>query len=154
MIVGMEAVLDQILVALLAGGRAYLEGPPGTAKTLLVQGFGSYAIGGQFHRIQFTPEPNAGRHRGRQHVQQAGNETFQFAPGPIFCDLLLADEINRAPAKTQSALLEAMQEAGQVSVDGQSHRLSDVFTAFATQNPRSIQRDVFPCPRPNWIAFC
>ena len=119
-IVGMDSVLDQTVVALLAGGHILLEGPPGTAKTLLVRAL-SVAIRGEFHRIQFTPDLMPADIIG-VNIFNPESLTFQFSAGPVFCDLLLADEINRAPAKTQSALLEAMQE-GQVSVDREVHPL-------------------------------
>lgn len=148
-IVGLDAVLDQAIVAILAGGHVLLEGPPGTAKTLLVRAL-SLTMHGQFHRIQFTPDLMPADIVGVNmfHSQSA---SFQFSPGPIFCDLLLADEINRAPAKTQSALLEAMQDQ-QVSVDGQEHHLSEVFTAFATQNPIEYE-GTYPLPEAQLDRF-
>jgi len=148
-IVGLDSVLDQTLVALLAGGHVLLEGPPGTAKTLLVRAL-SLVVGGKFHRIQFTPDLMPADIVG-VNMYHSHSGDFQFSPGPIFCDLLLADEINRAPAKTQSALLEAMQER-QVSVDGQEHRLSEVFTTFATQNPIEYE-GTYPLPEAQLDRF-
>jgi MoxR-like ATPase len=148
-VIGMDTVLDQVMVAMLAGGHVLLEGPPGTAKTLLVRAL-SLAIRGRFHRIQFTPDLMPADIVG-VNVFQAHTATFQFVPGPVFCDLLLADEVNRAPAKTQSALLEAMQEQ-QVSVDGQEHRLSPVFTTFATQNPIEYE-GTYPLPEAQLDRF-
>ena len=145
----MDAVLDQTVVALLAGGHVLLEGPPGTAKTLLVRAL-SIAIRGEFHRIQFTPDLMPADIIGVNIFQPARRWPSNFRRGPVFCDLLLADEINRAPAKTQSALLEAMQE-GQVSVDREVHPLSPVFLTFATQNPIEYE-GTYRCPRPNWTA--
>ena len=148
-IVGMDTVLDQTVVALLAGGHILLEGPPGTAKTLLVRTL-SMAINGQFHRIQFTPDLMPADIVG-VNIFNPQTLAFQFAAGPVFCDLLLADEINRAPAKTQSALLEAMQE-GQVSADRQVHPLSPVFLTFATQNPIEYE-GTYPLPEAQLDRF-
>ncbi len=148
-IVGMDAVLDQVIVALLAGGHVLLEGPPGTAKTLLVRGL-AMAVRGLFHRIQFTPDLMPADIVG-VNVFQPQTAVFQFSAGPVFCDLLLADEINRAPAKTQSALLEAMQER-QVTVDRESRPLSPVFTVFATQNPIEYE-GTYPLPEAQLDRF-
>ena len=144
----MDTVLDQTVVALLAGGHILLEGPPGTAKTLLVRAL-SIAIRGEFHRIQFTPDLMPADIIGVNifHPQVAA---FQFSAGPVFCDLLLADEINRAPAKTQSALLEAMQEQ-QVASTGRSTR-SARFSPPSPRRIRSSTKGRIRCPRPSSIA--
>lgn len=141
-IVGQEEVLEQIVVALLAGGHALLEGVPGTGKTLLARAL-SYVTGTSFHRIQFTPDLMPSDIVG-VNVYDMVTKKFDFRSGPIFCDILLADEINRAPAKTQSALLEAMQER-QATIDGKSCPMSPVFTVFATQNPVEFE-GTYPLP--------
>lgn len=141
-IVGQDEVLEQTVVALLAGGHALLEGVPGTGKTLLARAL-SYATGTSFHRIQFTPDLMPSDIVG-VNVYDMVTKKFDFRSGPIFCDILLADEINRAPAKTQSALLEAMQER-QATIDGKSYPMSPVFTVFATQNPVEFE-GTYPLP--------
>ena len=148
-IIGMDEVLDQTIVALLAGGHVLIEGLPGTAKTRLVRAL-SLTVQGTFHRIQFTPDLMPADIIG-VNVYHAPSAEFRFTPGPVFCDLLLADEINRAPAKTQSALLEAMQEQ-QVSVDRERHELSPVFTTFATQNPVEYE-GTYPLPEAQLDRF-
>jgi MoxR-like ATPase len=141
-VVGQEEALTQFVVALLAGGHAIIEGVPGTAKTLLARAL-ARVTGGAFRRIQFTPDLMPSDIIGVNTYSTVSGE-FVFRPGPIFADIILADEINRAPAKTQSALLEAMQE-GQVTVDGVSHPMSPVFTVFATQNPVEFE-GTYPLP--------
>lgn len=130
-VLGQDAAIRDALTALLARGHVLLEGVPGTAKTLLVRTL-SLALGLEFRRIQFTPDLMPSDISGVNLL--GGSAQFTFRPGPIFGDLVLGDEINRAPAKTQAALLEAMQERS-VTVDGVSHPLSQSFTVFATQNP-------------------
>jgi MoxR-like ATPase len=148
-IVGQEPVLDQTAVALIAGGHVLLEGPPGTAKTLLVRAI-AQAVLGEFRRIQFTPDLMPADIVGVS-IYRGDSGRFDFRPGPLFADILLADEINRAPAKTQSALLEAMQES-QATVDGQVHALSKVFTVFATQNPIEYE-GTYPLPEAQLDRF-
>jgi MoxR-like ATPase len=129
---GQPQVVDQVLAALLAGGHVLIEGVPGLGKTLLVQAL-ARAIGGRFSRIQFTPDLMPADVTGHT-LYDPGSGQFTTRRGPVFANLLLADEINRAPAKTQAALLEVMQE-GQVTLDGVSHRLDSPFMVLATQNP-------------------
>jgi MoxR-like ATPase len=129
-VVGQDHVVELILVALLARGHLLLEGPPGTGKTLLARTI-ARLIGGYFRRVQFTPDTTADEIVGR--VKYRGGEQI-FEPGVIFTNVLLADEINRAPSRTQAALLEAMQEQA-VTIDGKTHRIKAPFFVLATQNP-------------------
>ena len=131
-VLGQEQVLEQVLVTLLCGGHALLEGVPGVAKTLTVRALAA-AVSCVVKRIQFTPDLMPSDIVGTN-VFDLSSSTFRLHTGPVFTDLLLADEINRAPANTQAALLEAMAE-GHVTIDGVRHPLSPVFTVFATQNP-------------------
>jgi MoxR-like ATPase len=131
-LVGQAAVVDQVLIALLAGGHVLIEGVPGLGKTLLVQALAA-GIGGKFKRIQFTPDLMPGDVTGHVMFDMAQSK-FVLKHGPVFTNLLLADEINRAPAKTQAALLEVMQER-QVTLDGQSLAVGKPFMVLATQNP-------------------
>jgi len=131
-LVGQAQVVDQVMIALLAGGHLLIEGVPGLGKTLLVQTLAA-GIGGQFKRIQFTPDLMPGDVTGHVMFDMAKSK-FVLKKGPIFTNLLLADEINRAPAKTQAALLEVMQER-QVTLDGQSMEVGNPFMVLATQNP-------------------
>ncbi|MGH7699916.1 MAG: AAA family ATPase, partial [Gemmatimonadales bacterium] len=128
-VLGQDAATREALIALLARGHVLLEGVPGTAKTLLVRTL-ALALEVKFQRIQFTPDLMPADITGVSVL--TGTHEFTFRPGPIFADLILADEINRAPAKTQAALLEAMQERT-VTMDGKSHPLPPAFTVFATQ---------------------
>jgi MoxR-like ATPase len=148
-VVGQEATVHDALVAYLARGHVLIEGVPGTAKTLLVRALAS-ALGLRFSRIQFTPDLMPSDVTG-VNVLRDPSKGFEFQPGPVFTDLLLGDEINRAPAKTQSALLEAMAER-QVTVDGVSRPLGDAFTVFATQNPVEHE-GTYPLPEAQLDRF-
>jgi MoxR-like ATPase len=141
-IMGQETVKEQLLVCLLAGGHALLEGVPGTAKTLLALTL-SRLLGCRFRRIQFTPDLMPADLLGTSIYNQKSQE-FEFRAGPIFADLLLADEINRTPPRTQAALLESMQERA-VTLDGERREISPVFTVLATQNPVEFE-GTYPLP--------
>ncbi|MBI4616552.1 MAG: MoxR family ATPase [Planctomycetes bacterium] len=141
-VVGQKKVKERLLVCLLAGGHALLEGVPGTAKTLLALVL-SRLLGCRFRRIQFTPDLMPADLVGTNIFNPKANE-FEFRPGPLFTDLLLADEINRTPPKTQSALLEAMQEHA-ATTDGVRREVSPVFTVLATQNPVEFE-GTYPLP--------
>ncbi len=148
-VIGQDATVERLLVALLANGHVLLEGMPGLAKTLLVKSLGT-ALGVQFERIQFTPDLLPSDVVGTMVFQP---KTGEFTPhkGPIFANLVLADEINRAPAKVQSALLEAMQER-QVTIGGHTHPLPKPFFVMATQNPVE-QEGTYPLPEAQTDRF-
>jgi MoxR-like ATPase len=148
-IIGQDATVDLLLVALFSSGHVLLEGAPGTAKTLLAQCF-SKAISLGFGRIQFTPDLMPGDVLGTNLFNFQTNQ-FSLTKGPIFTDILLADEINRTPPKTQAALLEAMQER-KVTIDGVSYPLNPRFTVIATQNPIE-QQGTYPLPEAQLDRF-
>jgi MoxR-like ATPase len=141
-IVGQDALLERLMVALLSRGHILVEGVPGLAKTLAVKALAA-AIGGQFHRVQFTPDLVPADIVGTRVYHQPSGE-FQVSLGPVFTNLLLADEINRAPAKVQSALLEVMQER-QVTIGRETHHIPRPFLVMATQNPIESE-GTYPLP--------
>jgi MoxR-like ATPase len=147
-IVGQDAVVDQILLAIFSGGHALLVGVPGLAKTLLVNTL-SQALGLDFKRIQFTPDLMPSDILGSEILDE--NRQFKFIKGPIFSNIILADEINRTPPKTQAALLEAMQERA-VTVAGQSYKLALPYFVLATQNPIE-QEGTYPLPEAQLDRF-
>jgi len=148
-IIGQDEVIERLLVALLANGHVLLEGLPGLAKTLLIKSLGA-AMGLDFERIQFTPDLLPSDVVGTM-VFQPKEGTFRVHQGPVFANLVLADEINRAPAKVQSALLEAMQER-QVTIGGETHHLPKPFLVMATQNPLE-QEGTYPLPEAQTDRF-
>jgi MoxR-like ATPase len=141
-IIGQEAVVDHALICIFTGHHALIEGVPGVAKTLLVRTL-ARVLGSEFNRIQFTPDLMPADITGT-HVFSPRDNEFTLVKGPVFTTFLLADEINRAPAKTQSALLQAMQER-RVTIDRDTHTLSPNFTVFATQNPVEYE-GTYPLP--------
>ncbi|MFL9867365.1 MoxR family ATPase [Paraburkholderia fungorum] len=150
-IVGQQAVVRQVLIALLADGHVLLESLPGLAKTRTVKAIAT-RLAATMSRIQFTPDLLPSDITGAETLLQSGTErTLSFQPGPIFGNLILADEINRAPAKVQSALLEAMEER-QISVAGKTHRMADLFLVMATQNPIE-QEGTYPLPEAQMDRF-
>jgi MoxR-like ATPase len=152
-IVGQADVVEQLLIGLLAGGHCLLEGVPGLGKTLLVRSLGQ-ALDLGFHRIQFTPDLMPSDILGTEILEEdhgTGKRHFKFQPGPVFTHLLLADELNRTPPKTQAALLEAMQEHT-VSYAGVTHPLPEPFFVLATQNPLE-QAGTYPLPEAQLDRF-
>jgi MoxR-like ATPase len=148
-IVGQEIVIDQLLVALLAEGHVLLEGVPGTAKTSIMKTL-ACLIGAEFGRVQLTPDMLPSDIIGTS-IYDLQNKNFTVKKGPIFTSLLLADEINRTPPKTQSALLEAMEER-QVTLDGHTHKLPELFMVVATQNPVEFE-GTYPLPEAQLDRF-
>jgi MoxR-like ATPase len=148
-VVGQDEAIEQILIALLAEGHALVEGVPGTAKTLTVKTL-ARIVGAQFNRIQFTPDLMPSDITGTN-VFNAATSEFSLRRGPVFTDILLADEINRTPPKTQAALLEAMEER-QVTIDGDPHPLSPLFTVLATENPIEYE-GTYPLPEAQLDRF-
>ncbi|MFO1430228.1 MAG: MoxR family ATPase [Candidatus Competibacteraceae bacterium] len=148
-VIGQPVIIDQVLVALLAAGHVLIEGVPGLGKTLLGQALAK-CIRGKFARIQFTADLMPSDITGHA-IYNMRSESFEIRRGPVFCHLLLADEINRAPAKTQAALLEVMQE-GQVTIEGQTFPLEPPFLVLATQNPIE-QEGTYPLPEAQLDRF-
>ena len=146
---GQTHAINRVLAAYLAGGHVLLEDNPGTGKTTLAKALAK-SVGVQFHRVQFTPDLLPSDILGVS-VFNPRDQDFKFHPGPIFTQVLLADEINRASPRTQSALLEAMGE-GQVSIEGATHALDDLFFVIATQNPVEF-RGTYPLPEAQMDRF-
>ena len=148
-IIGQETVVERLLIALLANGNVLMEGLPGTAKTRSIKTL-SKLVESEFSRVQFTPDLLPSDVTGSEiYREQTGD--FDFQPGPLFGNLILADEINRAPAKVQAALLEAMEER-QITVAGTTHKLPDLFMVLATQNPIE-QEGTYPLPEAQMDRF-
>jgi MoxR-like ATPase len=148
-IIGQEALVENLLIALLANGHLIVEGPPGLAKTRAVNAL-AQGLEADFHRIQFTPDLLPADLTGTD-IYRPENGSFEFQPGPLFQNLVLADEINRAPAKVQSALLEAMAE-GQITVGRKTYDLPELFLVMATQNPIE-QEGTYPLPEAQLDRF-
>ena len=148
-VVGQGQVIREVVIALLAGGHVLVEGVPGLGKTLLVRSIAA-AVKGRFNRVQFTPDLMPADISGHVMFDMKA-QSFRVRKGPVFCNFLLADEINRAPAKTQSALLEAMQER-QVTIEGQTFGLDNPFLVLATQNPIE-QEGTYPLPQAQLDRF-
>jgi MoxR-like ATPase len=148
-IIGQENVVQHLLIAFLADGHVLMEGLPGVAKTRSIKTLGKL-VESEFRRVQFTPDLLPSDVTGSE-IYREQNGTFEFQPGPIFGNLVLADEINRAPAKVQAALLEAMEER-QVTVAGQTHKLPPLFLVLATQNPIE-QEGTYPLPEAQMDRF-
>ena len=152
-IIGQHKIVDDLVSALLAGGHALLVGVPGLAKTLLVQTV-AQALDLSFSRVQFTPDLMPSDITGTEILEEdhaTGRRVFKFVRGPLFANVVLADEINRAPPKTQAALLQAMQEHA-VTAAGQTHRLAEPFFVLATQNPIE-QEGTYPLPEAQLDRF-
>ena len=152
MIVGQAEIIESVLVAFFAAGHVLLEGVPGLGKTMLVRTL-SEAVNAKFSRVQFTPDLMPSDIIGTTIIREDehGRKSFQFQPGPVFANILLADEINRATPKTQSALLEAMQEK-HVTVAGETHRMDEPFMVLATQNPLEME-GTYPLPEAQLDRF-
>jgi MoxR-like ATPase len=153
LIVGQEEVIEQVLLSLLAGGNSLIVGVPGLAKTLLINTI-SQVLDLKFNRIQFTPDLMPSDITGTEIIQDdpdTGKRSMVFTPGPVFANIVLADEINRTPPKTQAALLEAMQEH-RVTVQGKTYRLEEPFFVFATQNPIELE-GTYPLPEAQLDRF-
>ena len=148
-VIGQDLVIEQALATFITGGHALLEGVPGTAKTILARALAG-ALGMRFKRLQFTPDLMPADVTGIS-IMRDPSRGFEFHAGPVFTDFLLADEINRAPAKTQAALLEAMAER-QVTADGETRPLGELFTTFATQNPVEYE-GTYPLPEAQLDRF-